>query len=60
MDGTHSGKLPMHLATYSLRTTPAIISSVRSRAVAAVVAMNMHPEVSRSNRLTAKLSVNER
>ena len=51
---TYEGNRPETRAIYSLRTVPAINSSVTKRARSADNGMIIKPDVSRSNLLTAK------
>ena len=51
---TYEGNRPVTRAIYSLRTVPAINSSVTKRARSADNGMIIKPDVSRSNLLTAK------
>ena len=50
---THEGNRPLHRATYSFRTVPAMNSLVSCVAREAEVGMIMRPEVRRSRRFTA-------
>ena len=50
---TYAGNLPLHLAMYSLRTVPAMNSSVSIRARSGERGMIKRPEVSLSSLLTA-------
>jgi len=51
---TYAGNSPRHLATYSLRTVPAINSSETLRARSAESGMIIKPEVSLSSLFTAE------
>jgi hypothetical protein len=49
----HTGNSPLHLAMYSLRTVPAMNSSVRVRARSVVSGIINRPDVNLSSLLTA-------
>lgn len=60
VEDTHSGNLPLHLATYSLRTVPAMNSEETCRARSCVRGMIMMPDVNLSSLLTAVSRVSVR